>query len=545
MYLLSSVLLLIAQSLRSVHALDCSVATFAPVLPSNATILQAVFVPQGGTFGNGAANLEFPPGNGTDLPELCAVEVNVTSSATSSYRFGLFLPTSWNNRYLASGNGGFGGGINWPGLGTYSRYGFASMSTDTGHSSISFDASWALNNPESQIDWGYRAMHGSIVLSKLLTDTYYTTPHKYSYYSGCSTGGRQGFKEAEEFPDDFDGVLAGAPAWWTTHLQPWSEQVALNNLPATSPAHIPDSLMTGPVAAEVLRQCDPQDGVTDGIISRPYSCSFDPTPLLCQPGTTNTSTCLTSTQLPTLTALYRDWLTLDTQAIIFPHYALGSEAQSGFLFNPTNETPSAAATTYIANFLFNNASWDWHNFSYSTVVQYADATDPGNATADNFDLTPFQQRGGKLIHYHGYADGLIATGSSFYLHSAIKSTLTALGFPDLASFYRFFPIPGMQHCMDSPVAAPWVIAGDGQTLNATAYSVPGFVDADHDALLALVRWVEQGTAPAQIIASKFDNDSATGAVVRQRPLCPWPQVQKYDGKGDVDLAASWSCADLY
>lgn len=255
----STLLCLIAFLALSVDALDCSTSTFTSVLPSNATVLQAVSVSQNGSFGAGFADLEFP-GYAEALPELCAVEVLVQSSATSSFRFGLFLPTSWNKRFIATGNGGFGGGINWPGLGTFSRgFGFAAMSTDTGHNSSTADATWAINNTESQVDWGYRAMHGSIVLSKQLVEAYYGSAQSYSYYSGCSTGGRQGFKEVEEFPEDFDGVLAGAPAWWTNHLQPWSVKVGLYNLPLDGPNHISQELMTGPVAAEILRQVSRSD----------------------------------------------------------------------------------------------------------------------------------------------------------------------------------------------------------------------------------------------------------------------------------------------
>ena len=529
---------------HSTQALNCIASTFASVLPSNATLLQAVFVPQGGTFGNGGVNLPFPPGNGTDLGELCAVEVNVTTSTTSSYRFGLFLPTNWNQRYLATGNGGFGGGINWPGLGTYTRYGFAAMSTDTGHSSTVFDGTWAINNTEGVIDWGYRAMHGSIVLSKQLTDVYYGDGHKYSYYSGCSTGGRQGFKEIEEYPSDFDGVLAGAPAWWTTRLQPWSIQVGLYNLPANSSHHISNDLMKGVVAAEVLRQCDPQDGVTDSIISQPYSCNFYPETLLCTP-TSNISACLNPDQIKTLYKLYSPWVETN-QTFVFPSLPLGSEAENSFLFDVTTVV-SSAGTMWVGPFLYNTPTYDpTNNFSYATV-QYADAINPGSANADNFDLTPFRTNGGKVIQYHGYADGLITAGSSIYLYKQIVSTLSTLGINStlVDEFYRLFLIPGMQHCGGSVNNAPWVFAGDGQNLNSTSYSVPGFLDPDHDALLSLMRWVENGTAPDMIVATKFENDSPTGSVVSQRPLCPFPQIARWDGIGDVKLADSWACGSAY
>lgn len=188
-------------------------------------------------------------------------------------------------------------------------YGFAVMSTDTGHNSIASDLTWALNEPEKKIDWGYRAMHGSVELAKLVTEAYYKAKPKYSYYSGCSTGGRQGIRDIQLYPDDFDGVLAGAPAWWTTHLQTWTVKLGLYNLPATSAHHIPPSLFTA-IGAEVLRQCDPQDGLVDNIISDPRRCDFLPETLLCGPNVTNQTAagCLSAAQIDTLYNIYNDYV---------------------------------------------------------------------------------------------------------------------------------------------------------------------------------------------------------------------------------------------
>jgi feruloyl esterase len=200
----------------SVQAFECTASAFSGLLPLNATVNFAAAVPAGGSFNHPSP--EFPI-NDTGLPALCAVSINVISSPESSFNFGLFLPEKWNKRYMASGNGGFGGGINWNDMESNVLNGFAAVSTDTGHLSQVFDASWALNKPESIIDWGYRAMHESVVMGKQITEAYYNCQIQYSYYSGCSTGGRQGLKEVQMFPEDFDGVLAGAPAWWTSHLQ--------------------------------------------------------------------------------------------------------------------------------------------------------------------------------------------------------------------------------------------------------------------------------------------------------------------------------------
>lgn len=182
------------------------------------------------------------------------------------------------------------------------------MSTDTGHNSFSQDGSWALNK-EKLTDWGYRAMHGSVVLAKEIVQAYYGCESKYSYYSGCSTGGRQGLKEVEMFPEDFDGVLAGAPAWWTSHLQTWTVKAGLYNLPTTSAHHIPPTLFSV-IGAEVLRQCDGTDGLVDSIVSNPKGCDFVPEALLCQSNVTNQTKagCLTVPQVETLYQIYNDYV---------------------------------------------------------------------------------------------------------------------------------------------------------------------------------------------------------------------------------------------
>ncbi|KAI9727580.1 MAG: hypothetical protein M1834_008019 [Cirrosporium novae-zelandiae] len=526
-------------SYAEAFALECDKSAFAAIIPSSATILYAEKVSANGSFGGGAADLEFPT-NATELPELCAIAVNVISSNVSSFNFGLFLPAVWNSRFIATGNGGFGGGINWPVMGTFSHYGFASMSTDTGHISISSNASWALDAPEKRTDWGYRAMHGSIVLSKQIIAVYYNSSIKYSYYSGCSTGGRQGLKEAEMFPDDFDGIVVGAPAWWTTHLQTWSTKVGMYNLPTNASHHIPDSLFST-ISAEVFRQCDPQDGLVDNIISDPAGCDFFPEALLCG-SDSNTSACLTAPQIETLYHVYNDYVDVN-QTFVFPHLELGSEDQWSVLLGVTDDEPSPYGISYISNFLMNDPNWDWHDFDYS-VVELADKLDPGNATANNFNLSSFYSKGGKLMQYHGLADGLIATGSSVYFYKHVLRTLLPKGI-ELDDFYRFFLVPGMQHCSGSVNDAPWYFAGASQNEDIATYSTPGFMDSKHDILLALMSWVENGTAPDKIVATKYTNDTVAQGVSRQRPICPFPKQARYIGTGDVNVAKNWKCELLY
>lgn len=312
------------------------------------------------------------------------------------------------------------------------------MSTDTGHNSTSGDGTWA-TNPEEVIDWGYRAMHGSIVLSKAVTESYYGCNISYSYYSGCSTGGRQGLKELQLHPETFDGVVAGAPAWWTDHLQPWTVKVSSYNLPVTAAYHIPPSLFPI-IEAEVLRQCDPQDGLVDTIISDPDACDFLPETLLCGPGVTNQTAakCLTSPQISTLYNIWQDYVDVN-QTFVFPAISKGAESLWPVLLGGSE--PASLGVQYPQYFLGLGANWTYHDFDYATV-QLADKLDPGNATAGDFDLEPFMKRGGKLLHYHGYADALIATHSSLYYYRHVLRTLVPRGI-DVSDFYRFFLVPGM------------------------------------------------------------------------------------------------------
>ncbi|KAL9112888.1 MAG: hypothetical protein Q9227_002965 [Pyrenula ochraceoflavens] len=550
---------------RTAASLSCSGDAIAPLLPSGASLNFAVSVPANGSFGQAPEDLEFPY-NATGLPSLCALSVNVISSNSSSYNFGLFLPVSWNQRFATGGNGGFGGGINWPDMGTFSNYGFAAMATDTGHISATGNASWALNHPESIIDWGYRAMHGSVVLGKQIVNAYYGSNVSYSYYASCSTGGRQGLKEVQVYPEDFDGVLVGAPAWWTTHLQTWSVEVGLLNLPNDSPSHIPSSLFPT-IQAEVNKQCDPQDGVTDGIISSPSTCSLDLSTLLCTSSSTNSSSCLSPAQLTTLSRIYTPYYTTNS-TFLFPALTPGSEPGWSGLLGPTdNNTVSPLGYSYIQSFLLNSSSSSTYDYTTYTdsLVSLADALDPGNATADSFDLSAFRARGGKLIHYHGWADPLIPTGSSVYYRQQVEKTMlpsssssssSSSGITndvdvDIDNFYRFYLIPGMGHCQGSSpgVDAPWYIAGGGQAQGLTprsTYSVPGFQDEKHDALLAMMGWVERGDAPEEIVATKFRGDSVAEGVERQRPLCRYPLVARFDqSRGGVDEAGAWACERLY
>ncbi|KAI0468703.1 putative ferulic acid Esterase/Feruloyl esterase [Xylaria cf. heliscus] len=516
----------------------CDALTLAQVLPANARIERAEALEAGSTYGDGAADLAYPT-QPTNLPALCAVTVVVASSATSAYRLGLFLPAEWNGRFLAVGNGGFGGGVNWIDMGAGAQYGFAVVSTDTGHTSLTANISWALDDPEAKEDWGWRAVHGAVVLGKLLAQAYYGRPVAYSYYSGCSTGGRQGLKETQMYPGSFDGVLVGSAAWYTSHLNTWVTKMASYNWPADDPKHI-DWRLLAPIADEVVKQCDDVDGVADGIISLPGLCSIDLDALSCARAGANQSACLTAAQAVTLGRVYGDWDSSTTGELLYTGLSPGSERQMSAVLNYSDASPYGIG--YARYFLLDDASFTLADFDDS-IVALAERLDPGNATADDYDLAAFRDRGGKMIMYHGAADGLVPMqGSNLYYDRVVE----AMGGNVTATreFFRYFMVPGMQHCWNTVVDAPWAFGGASQasTFGNDTWSVPGFKDAQHDILLALMDWVEKNVTVDHVVATTWTKPAdASSGLLKQRPLCPYPEMARWDGDGDLDDANSWSC----
>ncbi|KAH6659319.1 Tannase/feruloyl esterase [Truncatella angustata] len=537
---LATLLLALSVATRPVFASTlCNANFFSTLVPGNATIEKVAQVPSNGTYGEGILDLNYPT-QPIGLPELCAVTVLVISSPESFYRFGLFLPTKWNSRFLAVGNGGFGGGINWLDMGAGVGYGFAVVSTDTGHNSVSTDVSWALNNAEKKTDWGWRSMHGTVVLAKQLVEAYYEANIAYSYYNGCSTGGRQGLKEVQISPDSFDGVIAGASSWYSSHLNPWVTKVGTYNLPVAAPNNI-GAVLFPLMAAEALKQCDSLDGVSDGIISIPSQCSPDYTTLLCGMPGTNSSTCLTLPQIETANKVYADYLG-STGELLYPGLSPGCENQWFLVLNYTDTSPYGI--NFIRDFLYDDVSWYWTSYNDSVIVD-AVMLNPGNATANDYDLSEFKRMGKKMIIYHGLADGLVPPKGSELYYKQVAETMTRGDVGELHDFFRYFEVPGMGHCWASSNAAPAPAFGGGSQasqLGRDVWSVPGFKNAQHDVLLAMMQWVENGTAVDSVVATTWQNslDPST-PVARQRPLCPYPQLAIYDGVGDVDKASSWAC----
>ncbi|PSR94019.1 Tannase/feruloyl esterase [Coniella lustricola] len=529
----------LAVTATAVHAsIDCTYDAVKAIVPAGAVLSFAQTIEENGTFVVPAGDTGWTQ-DPVDLPALCAIGVEVTTEQNGTYGFGVFLPNAWNSRTLTVGNGGLAGGVDWVDMGTGVRYGHAVISSDLGHNSSTIDASWAYNDTAAQENWGWRALHESVVLGKEIIQAYYETAPSYHYYQGCSTGGRQGFKEAQMFPEDFDGVIAGAPAWWTSHQQIWQFWLGYVNY-ISNISSIPVSKFDT-IAKETLRQCDGQDGLVDTIISDPNGCNFDSLQLLCPSNVTDAPDCLTPPQLETYRQLSSDFLETNS-TLVFPKWLTGSE--HFWDLNIDGGAPNVIGLGYIQYFLGLGPDWDWRDFDVD-VVTLSETLNVGQADADHFDLSEFYNAGKKFIHYHGMSDGGIATGASYYMHDHIYQTMN-LENDVMESFYRFFPIPGMGHCTDTAdfVNAPYYIAGISMSNNGQ-HSVPGYEDPEHDVLLALMNWVENGTAPDYIIGTAYNNFTTQDAITRQRPICPHPQLATYTGEGDPNAPENWECKLLY
>lgn len=519
---------------------QCTATTFANITKPTGislTIEQAVSVSQNGNFGENS-DLGFPAASG--LPKLCAVIVgvkNTTTTPESNYRFGLFLPDTWNSKLLTVGSASFAGGINWPAMGEGVHYQMATISTDNGHNSSGSDLSWA--TPSKLLDWGYRALHGSVEIGKLMVEPYYGQNSNRSYYSGCSTGGRQGLKEIQINPTSFDGALIGAPAWDTKYLMPWITKIGVDVLNTNDTFGAAEMNF---LATKILALCDAQDGRTDNIVSWPEQCNPNFTSLLCPGQPQQPVTCLSNGQIDTAKKIYSDYITTNG-TFVHNGFELSSESQWPVYLDGT--TPANFDVQYERYFLYNNTNWNWKQFN-DTVSYDSIRIDPGHPTADNYDISAFQKRGGKILMYHGMADGLVPTKSSLYYYN---KTAEAMPGVNLQSFFRYFQVPGMQHCYgsDKSVNAPWMFAGPDQAYVlqqlgfGPGWSVPGYLnDSRYDALVALMDWVEKDSAVDKIVATAWSLTST--ALYRQRPLCPYPQRSTYNGSGDENNATNWHCS---
>jgi len=464
-----------------------------------------------------------------NLPEFCRVTLVLKPSSDSHIEAEVWLPSSnWTGKFQLAGNGGFAGSISYAGMAAVLRRGYATASTDTGHKAGGTDASWALDHPEKIVDFGHRAIHETTVKAKALVKAFYGESPKRSYFDSCSNGGRQALMEAQRYPEDFDGIIAGAPAYYWTHLL--SMAVAdTQALTMDSGSFIPARKLPA-IQAAALAACDADDGVKDGVIENPPQCHFDPSPLLCK-GEDN-DTCLTAPQLAALKKIYAGPRTSDGKQIA-PGYSPGAEAGAGgWAAWITGAAPGqslmyAFGTNFFRNMLFNSSGWDYKTFVLDRDVALADNKMAPILNATDADLKKFHDRGGKLILYHGWNDAAIPGQFTVEYYQRVLKKMSA---KSANSFVRLYMVPGMQHCG----------GGDGPSVFGQVSSGQG--DALHDVEKAMERWVEEGAAPQQIIAAKYKSGAnPASGVVRTRPLCPYPQTAHWNGSGSTDDAANFVC----
>jgi feruloyl esterase len=468
----------------------------------NTTITLAESVAAGGFTQPGAG----PGGQNNaakNLPAFCRVAATLKPSADSVINMEVWMPASnWNGKYQAVGNGAFAGSISYPAMMTALARGYATSSTDTGHSGGG--APWAFGHPEKVIDFGWRAIHEMTVASKKIVASYYDAGPKLSYWNGCSAGGRQALKAAQQFPADFDGIIAGAPGLdWTgraagaVRVEKTLEKNVAARLTETQRRILHDA---------VVQTCDAADGVKDGVIENPQRCKFDPGVLECKGS--DMSSCLTKPQVETARLIYSSPVNPATKREI-----TGLSQGSELGWTDLGWTASARATglDQFRFIVFSDPAWDIQKFNFDSDIVRAEEVDNNTINALDPNLKPFISRGGKLIQYHGWSDPQISARNSTQYFERVLQALG--GAANVHASYRLFMAPGMGHC------------GGGEGPNT------------FDMVSALEQWVEQKKAPDQIIASRATN----GVVDRTRPLCPYPQVAVYKGTGSTDEAANFAC----
>ena len=460
---------------------------FTPPAPAGAPAGRGV---QGGRGGPAA-----PP---QIVPAHCRVNAILRPSSDSEIEMEAWLPENWNGKFQFVGGGGWAGIISFPAMVTAVQEGYATASTDTGHKGG--NALFAIGHPEKVVDFAYRAVHETTVVSKTLITRFYDRAPRLSYWNGCSTGGRQGLMEAQKYPEDFDAIVAGAPANFQTHLHAWDLSVAVPAL--KDPAAAVPAAKLAMLNKAAIDACDAKDGVKDGLINNPRACSFDPSTLLCKES--DSDSCLTAPQLESVKRAYATTKTKSGEAV-FPGKEPGSETGWGVLAGQL--APGVSVGSFQV--AYNDANWDAKTFDLDRDLKIVDEKVGSVINAVNPDLSAFKAHGGKLLMYHGWDDTAISPGNSINYYESVVRKMG--GKQD--QFVRLFMAPGMQHC------------GGGPGPNQVNY------------MAIMERWREGNIAPDTMTAYHVTNNR----VDIVRPLCPYPAVAQYKGAGSTNDAANFVC----
>jgi len=464
------------------------------------------------------------------LPAFCRVLAVSRPSGDSDIKIEVWLPLAgWNGKFFGQGNGGFAGEIGYEGLAGAVLSGFASGGTDTGHAAPGWDASWALGHPEKIIDFGNRAVHEMTELSKMVVQAFYAKVPQRSYFSACSDGGREALMEAQRYPGDYDGILAGAPAYnWTSLLT--HAAFITHQLVARPEDYLPAGKIPA-IGKAVLKACRKDE--PGPFLADPRSCHFSPETLVCKGS--ESDACLTKAQANSLKAIYADAILPDGRLEYHGMLPGGEEGDNGWRTWITGDGPNKSAYAvlskgYFADMVYSDPHWDVKSFDLARDLKAAWEKTGQPLDAANSDLRAFKARGGKLILYHGWNDAAISPQATIdYYNSVVQ----AVGQTDTSSFVRLFLVPGMKHCYGGP--GPADFGQFGLTAN------PALNDAAHNITTALEAWVENGTAPEQVIA-RGGFVAGGKRVSFDQPICAYPKAAEYKGRGNKGSASSYACS---
>ena len=474
-----------------------AIVSIAPVLAASCESLASLSLPA-----TTITKAETVPEGANSLPAHCRVAATLKPSSDSDIRIEVWMPAAgWNGKYQAVGNGGWSGAISTSAMEEALKSGYATSSTDTGHEGGS--ASFALGHPEKLIDYAWRSEHEMTVKAKAIIAAFYGSGPKLSYWNGCSVGGKQALKEAQKFPDDFDGIIAGAPGNnWTGRaiFTMWVAQAMHKD----EASYIPPEKYAL-IHRAVLDACDELDGLKDGLIEDPTRCHFDPKVLECKSG--DAVACLTAAQVESARKIYSGAINPRTKQPLFPGLEPGSELRWEVIAGPR---PFGIGDDFFKYVVFKDPKWDFRTLNFDSDGALAEKTDGGLVNAMDPNLKPFFSHGGKLIQYHGWSDWQISPLNSVHYYESVVEA--AGGASKVGDSYRLFMVPGMGHC------------GGGEGPNR------------FDMVGELEHWREERKAPARIVASTRDGKQS-------RPLCPYPQVAKYRGSGSTDEAGNFVCAE--
>jgi hypothetical protein len=489
-----------------------------------AKVTSATLVPAGAAL----ADVKLPASAVSKLPAFCRVKVTDTPSSDSDIQTEVWLPLAgWNGRYRATGNGGFAGEIYFGDMSAAVMQGYATSGTDTGHTGGT--SGFALGHPEKVKDFGWRAVHDMTVETKALVKAFYGKPAEHAYFTSCSDGGREALMEAQRFPADFDGILAGAPAYnWTALVS--AAGADDKTLMASPGAYVPASKLPA-ITAAVLAACDAKDGLKDGVVGNPAKCGFDPAVLACKGA--ETDSCLTGSQVATLKSIYAAKVDAKGKEV-FPGYSPGAESspESWDVWIVGKKQGDSALMMffglgYFKDFVFEQPDWSLATFDFDRDYKVALAKTGEALNATDTNLKPFAERGGKLVMYHGWNDPAIPALSSVEYYDGV---VRSMGKSATEAAVRLYMVPGMLHCGGGPGATDF---GQYPSINR---------DAQHNVFVTLEQWVEAGKAPGTLTATKYVEDNETKGVVRSRPLCAYPAAARYV-KGDPKDAASFACVE--